>query len=91
VDDRLRLKEILLGLRRISMDFSLPVVLSCAPRTRKMIESFGFDLDGIQAMNPVGFLEFLQLESNALLAMTDSGGVQEGDVHPGRALRDVAG
>jgi UDP-N-acetylglucosamine 2-epimerase (non-hydrolysing) len=28
-------------------------------------------------MNPVGFLEFLQLESNALLALTDSGGVQE--------------
>lgn len=77
VDDRLRLKEILLGLRRISMDFSLPVVFPVHPRTRKMIESFGFDLDGIQAMNPVGFLEFLQLESNALLALTDSGGVQE--------------
>ncbi|MDM7912849.1 MAG: UDP-N-acetylglucosamine 2-epimerase [Methanotrichaceae archaeon] len=31
----------------------------------------------MQAINPVGFLEFLQLESNARLALTDSGGVQE--------------
>lgn len=28
-------------------------------------------------MNPIGFLEFLQLESNARLVLTDSGGVQE--------------
>ena len=47
------------------------------PRTRKMIEEFGFDLDGIQVIEPLGFLEFLQLEANARLALTDSGGVQE--------------
>jgi UDP-N-acetylglucosamine 2-epimerase (non-hydrolysing) len=42
-----------------------------------MIKEFGFELDGITAMDPVGFLEFLQLEANARLALTDSGGVQE--------------
>jgi UDP-N-acetylglucosamine 2-epimerase (non-hydrolysing) len=47
------------------------------PRTRKMVEQFGISLDGIHVMNPVGFLEFLQLESNARLVLTDSGGVQE--------------
>lgn len=77
VDDRRKLKEILMGLKRISRDFSLPVLFPVHPRTRKMAQEFGFDLDGIQASNPVGFLEFLQLESNALLALTDSGGVQE--------------
>jgi UDP-N-acetylglucosamine 2-epimerase (non-hydrolysing) len=77
VDDKFRLKEILRGLKRISRDFSLPVVFPVHPRTRKMVQEFGFDLDGIQAINPVGFLEFLQLESNARLALTDSGGVQE--------------
>jgi UDP-N-acetylglucosamine 2-epimerase (non-hydrolysing) len=55
----------------------MPVVFPVHPRTRKMVEEFGFDLDGIQAINPVGFLEFLQLESNARLALTDSEGVQE--------------
>ena len=28
-------------------------------------------------IKPLGFLEFIQLESNARLALTDSGGVQE--------------
>ena len=32
---------------------------------------------GVRIIEPLGFLEFLQLESNASLALTDSGGVQE--------------
>ena len=39
--------------------------------------SLGFELDGIRAIDPVGFLEFLLLEANAKLVLTDSGGVQE--------------
>ncbi len=53
---------------------------------RIMIHEF----DGIRAIEPVGFLEFLQLEANARLALTDSGGGPGGDMHPGRALRDLA-
>ena len=41
------------------------------------MQEFGFELDGIKAIEPLGFLEFLQLEANARLALTDSGGVQE--------------
>lgn len=48
------------------------------------------EFDGIRAIEPVGFLEFLQLEANARLALTDSGGGPGGDMHPGRALRDLA-
>lgn len=77
VDDRSRLKEILLGLKRVAKDLTLPVVFPVHPRTEKKILEFKFNLEGIQAMNPVGFLEFLQLESNARLTLTDSGGVQE--------------
>lgn len=77
VDDRARLKEILKGFSLISEEFSLPVVFPVHPRTRKRIEEFGLDLDGVRAIDPVGFLEFLQLEAGARLALTDSGGVQE--------------
>jgi len=38
---------------------------------------FGFEFDDSRAIEPLGFLEFLQLEANARLALTDSGGVQE--------------
>jgi UDP-N-acetylglucosamine 2-epimerase (non-hydrolysing) len=77
VDDRLRLKEILKGLELIKSEFGLPIIFPIHPRTRKMVNVFGFELDGIRAIEPVGFLEFLQLEANARLALTDSGGVQE--------------
>ena len=45
--------------------FELPVVFPVHPRIRKMIERFGFELDGIRAIEPLGFLEFLQLEAGA--------------------------
>jgi UDP-N-acetylglucosamine 2-epimerase (non-hydrolysing) len=42
-----------------------------------MIRTFGLKTRGIQTIRPLGFLGFLQLESQARLALTDSGGVQE--------------
>ncbi len=77
VDNSNRLQEIIKGLELIKREYSVPVIFPVHPRTRKMIKEFGFELDGIEAMEPVGFLEFLQLETNARLALTDSGGVQE--------------
>jgi len=77
VDNSNRLKEILKGLELIGSEFSLPIVFPVHPRTRKMVKEFGLQFDGIRAIEPVGFLEFLQLEGNARLALTDSGGVQE--------------
>jgi len=77
VDDKRRLGEIIRGLELITSEFDLPVVFPVHPRTRKMMDSFGFEFNGIRAIEPLGFLEFLQLEANARLALTDSGGVQE--------------
>jgi UDP-N-acetylglucosamine 2-epimerase (non-hydrolysing) len=77
VDSRERLAEIIKGLELVRREFSLPVVFPVHPRTRKMAAEFGVEFDGIRAIEPLGFLEFLQLEANARLALTDSGGVQE--------------
>jgi UDP-N-acetylglucosamine 2-epimerase (non-hydrolysing) len=77
VDSGPRLDEIIKGLELVAREFELPMIFPMHPRTRKMVEEFGFDLDGIQVIEPLGFLEFLQLEANARLALTDSGGVQE--------------
>ncbi|HQN31242.1 MAG TPA: UDP-N-acetylglucosamine 2-epimerase, partial [Methanothrix soehngenii] len=41
------------------------------------VESFEFKFYDIRAIEPQGFLEFLQLEAGARLALTDLGGVQE--------------
>ena len=77
VDNPEKLRNIIAGLEAIHREYSLPVIFPMHPRTRKMVEQFRASLDGISVMNPVGFLEFLQLESNARLVLTDSGGVQE--------------
>lgn len=77
VDNRDRLEGILRGLKLVHEKFSLPVVYPIHPRTRRRIKEFNLNLNGIEAIEPLGFLEFLQLEANAKLILTDSGGVQE--------------
>jgi UDP-N-acetylglucosamine 2-epimerase (non-hydrolysing) len=47
------------------------------PRTQKMVREFSLSIEGIRVMDPVGYLEFLVLESKAALLLTDSGGIQE--------------
>ena len=77
VDVKERLKGILKGLELIHEDLSMPVVFPVHPRTQRRIKEFGFSLDGVEVIDPLGFLEFLLLEANARLVLTDSGGVQE--------------
>jgi UDP-N-acetylglucosamine 2-epimerase (non-hydrolysing) len=77
VDDPVRLSEILTGLKKISSHFEAPVVFPMHPRTQKMVHEFSFSTEGIHVIDPVGYLEFLILESMASLLLTDSGGVQE--------------
>ena len=77
VDNKRRLKGILKGLTRIHEGCGMPLVFPIHPRTEKMIASFRLKLKGFQMIKPLGFLEFLQIESQARLALTDSGGVQE--------------
>jgi UDP-N-acetylglucosamine 2-epimerase (non-hydrolysing) len=56
---------------------SLPVIFPIHPRTEKMMTHFNLKADSITFTKPVGYLEFLRLESEARLVITDSGGLQE--------------
>jgi UDP-GlcNAc3NAcA epimerase len=56
------------------------VILPLHPRTRKALADKRIDLNGlsgIQAIEPVGYLDMIQLEVNSNLIFTDSGGVQK--------------
>jgi UDP-N-acetylglucosamine 2-epimerase (non-hydrolysing) len=78
VDSEVRMREILRGLEMVVRESGLEVLWPMHPRTRKNLESFHIDVpDGVRTIAPIGFLEFLQVEGNASLALTDSGGVQE--------------
>ncbi|MEZ4600307.1 MAG: UDP-N-acetylglucosamine 2-epimerase (non-hydrolyzing) [Syntrophotaleaceae bacterium] len=83
VDDPGILSGILEVLKDISRE--LPIVFPIHPRTRKMAEQFGLTpffnqgdkVEGIWITEPLGYLEFLHLNMNARLVLTDSGGLQE--------------
>lgn len=77
VDDPGRFGGILEGLRRLSRAFGIPVIYPAHPRSRRRIEEFSLETDKVRLVEPLDFLSFLQLESNARLILTDSGGVQE--------------
>ncbi len=77
VDVKGRLQGILTALRDLSTSLSLPVVFPVHPRTEKKIREFGLSTDGILQTGPLGYLDFLQLEADARLVLTDSGCIQE--------------
>lgn len=80
VDDPIALTGILDAIECIQRD--LPIVFPIHPRTRKNISALGFQ-DRVEAMSnlrlvePFGYLDFLELNANAKLVLTDSGGLQE--------------
>lgn len=77
VDDKERFKGILQGLNRLYEIYNLPIIYPIHPRSRKMMDRFGFDSGNVNLIEPIDFLSFLQLENNARVVLTDSGGVQE--------------
>ena len=78
VDDKKRLASILYGVGKVSQDLKKEIIFPIHPRTRKRLESFGLSVPaGVRMVPPAGFLDFLLLESQAELLLTDSGGLQE--------------
>ena len=55
----------------------LPVVFPAHPRTRARLQHEMIEAPGIRFIDPVGYIDFLALETSAAGVLTDSGGVQE--------------
>ena len=77
VDIKERFEGIIKGLELVTNEFGLPVIYPIHPRARKMMNHFGLKANGIEFIEPLDYLSFVQLESKARLVLTDSGGVQE--------------
>lgn len=76
VDDQKRFTNIFEAVK--SIDY--PIIYPIHPRAKKMAKKFGLLKKipkHLHLVEPVGYLDFLQLESNAKLVLTDSGGLQE--------------
>lgn len=77
VDDPERFAGLLQGAARAAEALDLPIVYPIHPRARKMLEAFDLDPGIVRLVPPADFLDFVALEADARLVLTDSGGVQE--------------
>jgi len=78
VDIEKRLRGILDGLMLVAQYTKMPLIYPIHPRTIKNIEKFKIEKpENVHFIDPLGYLEFLQLEAGAKLIITDSGGLQE--------------
>ena len=79
VDIEERLRNLVEALELIGKKYKFPIICSLHPRTKNKMESFGlsFDQGNVRYLTPLGFFDFVALEKNAFLVISDSGTVQE--------------
>ena len=62
----------------MAMTYNIPVLYSCHPRSKKRIESTGFELDSrVIQHEPLGFHDYNCLQMNAFAVVSDSGTLPE--------------
>lgn len=79
VDNVLRLQNIFHALQDIAAEFGLPIICSIHPHTRIRLNQYAMNLRHslLHVHEPFGFFDFVHLEQNAAVVLTDSGTVQE--------------
>ncbi len=79
VDNPGNLKKILSVFEDLINTYSLPLIVSTHPRTRKRIEQFAENNlnDKIQFLKPFGFPDYIHLQQHAICTLSDSGTISE--------------
>jgi len=78
VDHGENLRSLLASVAAVRRETGLEIIYPLHPRTESKLKQFGLPVpEEIRIIEPLGFLDFLQLEAQAALILTDSGGIQE--------------
>jgi UDP-N-acetylglucosamine 2-epimerase len=79
IDDEINFRDLLESLNAIATNYGKRLIVSTHPRTRKRLESLGASgLSGlIELVKPLGFFDYVKLQSRALCVISDSGTLSE--------------
>ena len=66
------------AINKLAEKYDMPILYSCHPRSKKRLESTGFQLDKRVIQNqPLGFHDYNKLQMNAFAVVSDSGTLPE--------------
>jgi UDP-N-acetylglucosamine 2-epimerase (non-hydrolysing) len=79
VDNEENFKDLLASLEAIHAEFKKPIIFSTHPRTRIRLEGLGLDTQNssIRFLKPLGFLDYVKLQTQAFCVLSDSGTITE--------------
>jgi len=79
IDSKINFNDLLETLKSIANRYNKPLIVSTHPRTRKKLEdSKAGELDQrIRFLRPLGFLDYVKLQMNAICVISDSGTITE--------------
>jgi len=78
VDTGDRFASLLEGVSQVSEEYGFDIVYPIHPRAKERLEEFDLAVpSSVHVIDPLDFLDFLLLEEQAEIVLTDSGGVQE--------------
>jgi len=78
IDDDRNFKSLFTAINEMAEKYDMPILYSCHPRSRKRLESSGFQLDNrVIQHEPLGFHDYNCLQMNAACVVSDSGTLPE--------------
>lgn len=78
IDTQKNFTSLFTAINKMAEEYDMPILYSCHPRSRKRLESSGFELDKrVIAHEPLGFHDYNCLQMNAFCVVSDSGTLPE--------------
>ena len=78
IDIEKNFKQLMPAINAVAEKYQVPVIFSTHPRTKKRLETAGFKMNPlVRNLKPLGFLEYVKLQENAMFVLSDSGTLTE--------------